>query len=329
MVADAPAPVQRPRATSAWYTWPWTEQLIARDLQKLEELEAEFSRSVALALEAQRAVYETVLAAYRPLAVHQRTIDAHIQYNRLWQPLIARDQPAYDRQTTLHDSVLERQAILDALSATDEAAFRKALSGIKGLDGAQTREAVESQLREREQGLAQKIHAATDAITPPSFLRVEHPTSHLWIVERVWQVQDGKEEFRVQLTITSVSAAELYGQQTAPRQGEAIDLQAHIARFPQGGGVLTTGANSIHVTGRCIALAPHDLAPHVLGHEFGHVLGFQDVYFRAYKDLGADGYQVMEVVADPEDIMGNPGSGPVLRRHFARLIEKVSAAAAQ
>jgi hypothetical protein len=148
-------------------------------------------------------------------------------------------------------------------------------------------------------------------------------------VESVWHVRDGEDEFRVQLTITSISTTQLYGQGTAPVKGEAIDLQAHIARFPPGGGVLTTGANSIHVTGRCIALAPHDLAPHVLAHEFGHILGFKDVYFRGYQDLGADGYQVMEVIADPEDIMGAPGSGPVLRRHFERIIERASPAAAK
>ena len=32
------------------------------------------------------------------------------------------------------------------------------------------------------------------------------------------------------------------------------------------------------------------------------------------------GYQVMEVVADPDDIMGAPGTGPVLRRHFEKII---------
>jgi hypothetical protein len=46
----------------------------------------------------------------------------------------------------------------------------------------------------------------------------------------------------------------------------------------------------------------------VLAHEFGHVLGLRDAYFRGYRDLGADGYQVMEVVADPDDIMGAPGT---------------------
>ena len=43
-------------------------------------------------------------------------------------------------------------------------------------------------------------------------------------------------------------------------------------------------------------------------HEFGHILGFKDAYFRGYRDLGADGFEVMEVVADVDDIMGASGT---------------------
>ena len=50
------------------------------------------------------------------------------------------------------------------------------------------------------------------------------------------------------------------------------------------------------------------------------MLGYKDVYFRGYRDQGEDGFEVTEVVADPEDLMGDPGSGPVLRRHFEKLI---------
>jgi hypothetical protein len=64
VVEDTPAPLQRPRAKSVWYSWPWTARLIERDLQKLDELEAEFSRSAALASEAQRSAYEKVLTAF-------------------------------------------------------------------------------------------------------------------------------------------------------------------------------------------------------------------------------------------------------------------------
>ncbi len=67
-------------------------------------------------------------------------------------------------------------------------------------------------------------------------------------------------------------------------------------------------------------LGPHDVAPRTLAHEFGHVLGFPDAYLRGYKDLGVDGFQVLELVPNFEDIMASPGAGSVLVRHFKALI---------
>ena len=351
LVPDAPRPTERPRAKSAWYSWPWTERLIERESQKFEGLQAELDRMATLTRAERRAALEKIVAACPKLAEGQRTIDAHFQYNRLWQRAIADDRPGFDRQTALHDAVLERQAILDALSVADDAAFQKALSGIKGVDSAKAREVLEADLREREKTLAREIHRATDRIAPRPFLHVEHPAPRRWIVhvpfstdiddadfvqsfktaiERVWHLREGGDEFSVQLSITHVPAARLYGERPEcgqgharcipPRKGEQIDVPQHMILFPEGGAVLTTGAISTHVTGRAIVPGPHDIAPHVLAHEFGHILGFGDVYFRGYRDLGADGYQVMEVVADPDDIMGAPGTGPVLRRHFEKII---------
>ncbi len=343
LTPDAPPPAQRPRATSSSYSWPWTRQLIDREMQKLTGLEAALDHLATLSESEQAAGYEKLLTEYRPLPAAQRLIDSHIQYNRFWQAAIAHDAPGYQRQTALHNAVLERQAIVDTLNAPDETAFRQAVHAIKDINGNGAREVVERELKERELTLAREIHAATDAITTPFFLRVTHNAPHLWIiqapfytdvedaeflqsfqtaVESVWRVHDGEDEFRVQLDISTISASQLYEQQPAPSKGEPIDLQAHLAHFPADGAVLTTGAKTTHVTGgRCIALGPHDIAPHTLAHEFGHILGFRDVYFRGYRDLGVDGYQVLEVVADPEDIMGAPGSGPVLRHHFEQLLK--------
>lgn len=87
------------------------------------------------------------------------------------------------------------------------------------------------------------------------------------------------------------------------------------------GAVLTTGAESLQLTAnRAIVLSPHDVAPRTLAHEFGHVLGFSDAYLRGYKDLGPDGFQVMELVPDFADIMASPGAGSVQARHFKALM---------
>ncbi len=352
LVPDAPVPTQRPRATTARYSWPWTEQLIERDVQKIAGLEAALAGIPSLTSMERKAVYEKMAADYLQLRQSQRTIDAHIQYNRLWQLAITNDKAGYDRQTVLYDTVLERQAIADALTASDGSAFQKALRGVKAVDPSRPRDALEGDLRARERALSREIHTATDRTRPPLFLRVENPRAHLWIVhvpfytdiddtefvgafkaavERVWRLRDGEDEFRVQLSMEHVSVHRLYREATQcvrrgacgpPRPGERIDVNEHIALFPSGGGVLTTGAVSTHVAaGRGIALGAHDIAPHVLAHEVGHVLGFKDVYFRGYRDLGRDGYEIMEVGADPEDIMGAPAIGPVQRHHFKTLID--------
>jgi hypothetical protein len=129
-------------------------------------------------------------------------------------------------------------------------------------------------------------------------------------------------EFRVELAFCYLTTEELYGTRNPPQVGQAIDSYRHLDLFPPDGAILTTGAHTTHVYGRAIILGPHDLTPRILAHEFGHILGFKDLYFRGYKNLGKNGFQVMEVVADARDIMGTPATGLVLRKHFDRLVEK-------
>src|SRR5207244_9509160 len=69
----------------------------------------------------------------------------------------------------------------------------------------------------------------------------------------------------------------------APARGAAIDVSAHLARFPDGALILTTGADSTHAwTGRSIALGPGPDTRHTLAHELAHLLGFRDAYLRGY-----------------------------------------------
>jgi hypothetical protein len=342
LVADAPRAAARSAVQPRSYSWPWTEQMIERDAQALDQLAARLDGLSALPADARRAAWEKLVADYTRLAAGARNIDAHIQYNRLWQPAIGRDRPTYDRQTVLERAIVERQAIRDALAAADDAGFRRALAHIAGIDASRPRDQLERELRDREAAISRDVENETGPVTPPPFIHVDRPRERLWIVrvpfytdiedrqfvhafrravEGVCRLRDGADTFRVRLSIAYVPAARLYGERPAPHVGDPIDLGAHVARFPPDGAVLTTGAITTHFTARrCIAVAPHDLAPHVLAHEFGHVLGFKDTYFRGYRDLGEDGFEVTEVVADPEDVMGDPGSGPVLRRHFERLI---------
>jgi hypothetical protein len=133
-------------------------------------------------------------------------------------------------------------------------------------------------------------------------------------------LRSGDDEFRLELEFKHISARELYSRGDLPH-GNQLNIQEHLGLFPTEGAILTTGGAITHVLGRAIVLGPHDIPSRVLAHEFGHILGFKDVYFRGYKDLGKNGFQVMEVVADPQDIMGGSTTGTVLRRHYERLIK--------
>lgn len=59
-----------------------------------------------------------------------------------------------------------------------------------------------------------------------------------------------------------------------------FDLDRNIQRFPSGSAALTTGARSPFTRGNVIVLGPGKIPRATLAHEFGHVLGFEDCYFR-------------------------------------------------
>ena len=344
-VPDVSAPVGRPRVRSMHYSWPWTEKLISVETEKIILGEREFERVFTTGTASD--VYVNLANVCLALFTQKQLVDAHLRYNLFWQAEIAKERPGYDRMTELHDAVLERQALLDALDAPDEDAFNKALAEIPSVADGKTRAALETELKERGRILEKKILSATDPNPLMPFVSVEHMESGLWIVrvlfytdieepdfvrafkdsvEKIWRVHDAEDEFRVEVSIKTLSAARLYGG-SPPRRGESVDVVRHVSLFPTDGAVLTTGAITTHVIGRAVVLGPHDIAPHVLAHEFGHILGFKDLYFRGYKDLGQDGFDVMEIVADPNDIMGSPGVGPVLRRHFEAIIKRSGAGA--
>jgi hypothetical protein len=101
-------------------------------------------------------------------------------------------------------------------------------------------------------------------------------------------------------------------------------VRAQIAKFPEDGAVLTTGAQTTYsLVGRYIALGPGDLSTRTLAHEFGHVLGFRDGYVRGYRDLGERGFEIMELTSVFDDIMSAPREGHVQAAHFKLIIDAV------
>jgi hypothetical protein len=320
LVPDPPPHTGPARIISSSYSWRRTEGLVERDESRLEKADAEVTRTGALPAADRRAGYEKLVADYKELVAGQKRIASHIAYNRLWQEEIARNPGAYDRLTALHDAVLERQALLSGPPGDEVAA---------------------ANAQPQVEALSRRIDQALRKFPTPGFVQVSHPAPHRWTitmriytdiedqpfldrihaaVESHWHVRDGEDEFAMALDLRRVELARLYPGGDVPVPGAPIDLGQHQGRFPPDGAVLTTGAGTLHVLGRAINLAPHDLAPRVLAHEFGHLLGFVDGYFRGYRDRGADGYEVLEVIIDPGDIMSAPGAGSVRRQHFEEIL---------
>ncbi len=338
-------------ARSLRYSWPWTQQKIADATKNLDALRADFEHASSLHEQKRREALERIVDRYPDLAGAQRNIGEHIRYNREWQSEIAMRRAAYDRATRFHDLVVERQQIGDALASADDAMFFRETASLAGIDRSQPRARLEHILREREAADAKEIQQELDRIAVPAFVRVKHQRRHWTIqvriytdiddpdflnafrhsVEDIWHLEAGGDEFRVELAMVRVKVEQMYRNQpgcerstekrcSAPQRGDHIDLAAHAALFPTDGARLTTGAGTTHAEQGTIFLGPGDIDRHVLAHEFGHILGLRDEYFRGYRDLGADGFEVMEIVADPVHLMGNPGSGTVTRRYYERIL---------
>jgi hypothetical protein len=342
IIATSVSTRQHTRARAAWYSWPWTEKLIENELKKLVSSEAELRDATTLSLTARTSLYEKLARGFNELREGQQNIDAHIQYNRLWQAAIAADRPEYDRQNVLYDLALRRWAIVDVLNAVNDAEFREVPAGIKQIYLPRYLIEPKSGRTEGEKVFASGVSDSIDGFNLPPFVRVSRQ-GNLWVIrvpfytdiddqnfveavkekiENIWRLRDGDEEFRVELAIACITSDQLYSGHRPPALGDQIDLPEHLARFPRDAAVLTTGALTTHFYRGAIVLGSEDIAPSILAHEFGHVLGFSDKYIRGYRDLGRNGFQVMEVVANPDDIMGAPESGAVLRHHFDRILEQ-------
>lgn len=337
-------PDDQPAARAVAYSWPWTERLIDGEQRKIFRAMAELRRAAATGtMRSSRTILQKLVLDYQKMRERHGNIDAHVRYNRFWQAAIATDRPAYDRATLLQNDVLERQNLL-AASQNRSPALKTSSVSSQAPDATPRPLGIAAGLNRDEALLAHRINAVVHRIDTPSFIRLEHSNDE-WvfripvftdiddqdfvaaakrIIESTWRIKQPEKSFRVELDVSYVSTGLLYAKQIAPARGAPLDLRRHLGRFPSGGAILTTGALTTHVQDYAIVLGPRAITPRVLAHEFGHILGFRDGYVRGYKNLGVNGFQIMEVVAFPGDIMAAPSTGRVLPSHFEKLIERAT-----
>jgi hypothetical protein len=144
-------------------------------------------------------------------------------------------------------------------------------------------------------------------------------------LENVWRFQDAVDEFQVALDVRFLTPSELHRNRLRPAR-VSPSTWVGISRGFGARPILTAGAPLTRVSGRlAINLGPADISRRVLAHELGHILGFADGYFRGCRDRRRDGYEVLEIVTDPEDIMSASGFGRAQRHHFEALLRSFGA----
>jgi hypothetical protein len=272
-------------------------------------------------------------------------VEAHVQYNRFWQSVIAADRASYDRETLLYHDVVAREQVRDELRYFD-GTFANSPVVLQPAFGLLSLANLRQTLTRREALLGERIDSALGQITTPAFVTLERG-AHEWIfrvplhtdiedrnfiaaakrtIEALWRLSENDNTYRVEIEVSHLPGELLYAESETPAEGEKIAVREHLRHFPANAAILTTGALTTHVENNAIVLGPHSISPRVLAHEFGHVLGFRDRYIRGYRDLGKGGFEVLEAIADPRDIMGAPATGSVLPAHFDNLIRAMSRA---
>jgi hypothetical protein len=298
LVTDAPQRADTGRRI-ALYSWPWTDTLIARGEQRVDSLDR------ALAVAKQRAEYERLIATFNGIVADRRLIDAHVEHNWFWQRAIAADSGRFLRASHAIDSTL--RGLLNPVGAPPAIP------------------SVEMTILETIGETIVRVPVETD-IEDTTFVRAAQSA-----VERSWSRRVNDRDYRIALDVRFVRPVDLYCPRrqagcAPPARGTAIDLPSHVARFPAAFAVLTTGGTQPHViAGRAMILGPRELSARTLAHEFGHILGFDDAYLRGFRNLGTDGYAILELIPDRTDIMAASGFGEAQSRHLIQLAANLRA----
>jgi hypothetical protein len=300
LVVDPQRQVDTVRRASL-YSWPWTDTLIAglgRSIDRIDSLLGVRTKD--------RAAYERIVQEFNKVAADRRLIDSHIEHNWFWQRAIAADTARFLRASEMIDSALR--------------------GGNAARVSAPAMPRVQMILDDSGSGpVTVRIPLATD-IEDTAFVRAAQS-----VIQRLWAAHVNGRDHRVVVEVQLLSPRQVYCGGAVrpcapPARGSAIDIASHVARFPAGLAVLTTGGTQPHVlAGRSMVLGPRDLSERTLGHEFGHILGFEDEYLRGFRSLGPDGYAIIEYIPDRSNIMAASAFGASVPAHYTQLVSNLRA----
>ena len=278
---------------------------------------------------------KTISTAYvanvRDAAVLARRVD---ERSRALAPLVDELEALRDRLTNLEDH-LAYHAFWQEAIVDDAEYFAERNEVVKAVrawrDGRGRREGFEERVAPFKPvaGLQARTEADGERVLPVHVLTdvddAEFLSAFAAAVTTAFTQSEAarSRRFRIELTIEGLSVAELYPE-GMPEPGTLVDEDAHLARFPEGALVLTTGAVSTHsYVGRYVQLGSEPLTHRTLAHEFGHLLGFSDAYLRGYDGTPGDpfGARIVEWHGLLDDLMGDPARGRVTEAMIDRLIE--------
>jgi hypothetical protein len=276
------------------YSWPIVEGYIEGELVKLDQAQSALDEASHAPADEKTKLISNLILEYRKLLTNQRTIDQYIQYNQFWQRSIAQDRARFDQLTRVYE-----------LMKSDEPDTSRAIQEVLGKPDVPSFISVD---QSKPDFVILRVPVFTDIEDEEFLVKAKS------VIEDMWQAKDGDTAYFLQIEMKKVPPV--------PHRGDRIDVRSHAAGFPEGGAVLTTGAQTTHsLVGRYVALAPGDLSGRTLAHEFGHVLGFRDGYIRGYRDLGERGFEILELTSVFDDIMSAPREGHVQAAHFKLLVE--------
>src|SRR5262245_62078501 len=244
-IAQPPTPIRR-----FSYSWPITEGYVKSEERRLERAKLDLARDAGATPTEKKALVADLVDQDAELARKQKTVDQYIEYNRFWQRAIVESRARFDKMTQLYH-------LLKAGNPDTAGTIREALGKPDAPRFIRVR-------RHGSERVVLLVRLYTDIVDDAYLAEVKK------VIEETWRAEENGVQYSVELELRKVAVSSLYNGRNVPQAGDHLNIDKHVARFPEDGGVLTTGAEFTYGSiGHYVALGPGDLAPRTLAHEFG------------------------------------------------------------